>query len=57
LLIETLAADVSGQTGVLPHRGRDDAVRTWYLIRYAGVADEMTAITLSILTSRNSPQR
>ena len=57
MLIETLAADVSGQTGVLPHRGRDDAVRTWYLIRYAGVADEMTAITLSILTSRNSPQR
>jgi AcrR family transcriptional regulator len=35
----------------------DDAVRTWHLIRYAGVADEMTAIVLSILTSRNSPQR
>ena len=35
----------------------DDAVRTWHLTRYAGVADEMTAIVLSILTSRNSPQR
>ena len=35
----------------------DDAVRTWHLTRYAGVADEMTAIVLSILTSRHSPQR
>ncbi len=35
----------------------DDAVRTWHLTRYAGVADEMTAIVLSILTSRKSPQR
>ena len=35
----------------------DDAVRTWHLTRYAGVADEMTAIALSILTSRHSPQR
>ncbi len=30
----------------------DDAVRTWHLTRYAGIADEITAITLSILTSR-----
>ena len=35
----------------------DDAVRTWHLTRYAGVADEITAIALSILTSRKSPQR
>jgi len=35
----------------------DDAVRTWHLTRYAGVADEMTEIALSILTSENSPQR
>ncbi len=35
----------------------DDAVRTWHLTRYAGEADEMTAIVLSILTSRKSPQR
>jgi TetR/AcrR family transcriptional regulator, mce3 operon repressor len=33
----------------------EDAARTWHLTRYAGVADEMTAIALSILTSR-SPQ-
>ena len=31
----------------------DDAVRTWHLTRYAGVADEITALTLSILTSRH----
>ncbi|HEY9263534.1 MAG TPA: helix-turn-helix domain-containing protein [Mycobacterium sp.] len=30
----------------------DDVVRTWHLTRYAGVADEITAITLAILTSR-----
>ena len=30
----------------------DDAVRTWHLTRYVGVADEITAIALSILTSR-----
>lgn len=30
----------------------EDAVRTWHLTRYAGVADEITAIALSILTSR-----
>lgn len=30
----------------------DDAVRTWHLTRYAGVADEITAIAMSILTSR-----
>ncbi|MGX9790018.1 TetR/AcrR family transcriptional regulator [Mycobacterium sp. MMS18-G62] len=33
----------------------EDVARTWHLTRYAGVADEMTAIALSILTSR-SPQ-
>ena len=33
----------------------EDAARTWHLTRYAGVADEMTAIAMSILTSR-SPQ-
>ena len=33
----------------------DDAVRTWHLRRYAGVAEEITALALSILTSR-SPQ-
>lgn len=30
----------------------DDAVRTWHLTRYAGVSEEITAIVLSILTSR-----
>ncbi|WP_370331060.1 TetR/AcrR family transcriptional regulator [Mycolicibacterium hippocampi] len=30
----------------------DDVVRTWHLTRYAGVAEEITAIVLSILTSR-----
>ncbi|OBK21843.1 TetR/AcrR family transcriptional regulator [Mycobacterium asiaticum] len=30
----------------------EDAVRTWHLTRYVGVADEITAIALSILTSR-----
>ncbi|BBX73012.1 TetR/AcrR family transcriptional regulator [Mycobacterium shinjukuense] len=34
----------------------EDVARTWHLTRYAGIADEMTAIALSILTSR-SPQR
>lgn len=29
----------------------DDAVRTWHLTRHAGVADEITTIALSILTS------
>ena len=33
----------------------EDAARTWHLTRYAGVADEMSAIAKSILTSR-SPQ-
>jgi AcrR family transcriptional regulator len=33
----------------------EDVARTWHLTRCAGVADEMTAIALSILTSR-SPQ-
>ena len=31
----------------------DDVVRTWHLTRYAGVADEITAIALSILTSKH----
>jgi AcrR family transcriptional regulator len=31
----------------------DDAVRTWHLTRHAGVIDEITAIALSILTSRS----
>jgi len=30
----------------------DDAVRTWHLRRYAGVEDEITALALSIVTSR-----
>ena len=30
----------------------DDVVRTWHLTRYAGVAGEITAIALAILTSR-----
>jgi AcrR family transcriptional regulator len=30
----------------------DDTVRTWHLTRYSGVAEEITAIVLSILTSR-----
>ena len=30
----------------------EDVARTWHLTRCAGVADEMTAIALSILTSR-----
>jgi len=30
----------------------DDTVRTWHLTRYRGVTDEITAIALSILTSR-----
>ncbi|ULE33823.1 TetR/AcrR family transcriptional regulator [Mycobacterium sp. IDR2000157661] len=33
----------------------DDTVRTWHLTRHGGVADEITAIALSILTSRGSP--
>ncbi|MEO3760827.1 helix-turn-helix domain-containing protein [Mycobacterium sp. B14F4] len=33
----------------------DDAARTWHLTRRDGVADEITAIALSILTSRGSP--
>jgi AcrR family transcriptional regulator len=33
----------------------DDAARTWHLTRQDGVADEMIAIALSILTSRGSP--
>ncbi|RDH80231.1 TetR family transcriptional regulator [Mycolicibacterium moriokaense] len=35
----------------------DDAVRTWHLTRYQGVANEMTAIVMSILTSKGSPER
>jgi AcrR family transcriptional regulator len=31
----------------------DDAVRTWHLTRYSGVADEITALALSIMTSRS----
>ncbi len=31
----------------------DDAVRTWHLRAYAGVEDEITALALSILTSRS----
>lgn len=30
----------------------EDVARTWHLTRYAGVADEITALALSILTSR-----
>jgi len=30
----------------------EDVARTWHLTRYAGVADEITAIAMSILTSR-----
>ena len=30
----------------------DDVARTWHLTRYTGVADEITALALSILTSR-----
>lgn len=30
----------------------EDAARTWHLTRRTGVADEMTAIALAILTSR-----
>ena len=30
----------------------EDVARTWHLTRFAGVADEVTAIALSILTSR-----
>jgi TetR/AcrR family transcriptional regulator, mce3 operon repressor len=30
----------------------DDVARTWHLTRYVGVTDEITAIALSILTSR-----
>ena len=33
----------------------EDVARTWHLTRYTGVADEVTAIALSILTSR-APQ-
>ncbi len=32
----------------------EDVARTWHLTRYVGVADEITAIALSILTSRSS---
>ncbi|OSC38935.1 TetR/AcrR family transcriptional regulator [Mycobacterium decipiens] len=31
----------------------EDVARTWHLTRYVGVADEITAIALSILTSRS----
>ncbi|MCV7436106.1 TetR/AcrR family transcriptional regulator [Mycobacterium seoulense] len=31
----------------------EDVARTWHLTRYDGVAEEITAITLSILTSRS----
>jgi AcrR family transcriptional regulator len=31
----------------------EDVARTWHLTRYIGVADEITAIALSILTSRS----
>ncbi|OBG36172.1 TetR/AcrR family transcriptional regulator [Mycobacterium sp. E3198] len=31
----------------------EDVARTWHLTRFAGVADEITAIALSILTSRS----
>jgi AcrR family transcriptional regulator len=31
----------------------EDVARTWHLTRYVGVADELTAIALSILTSRS----
>ncbi|MDP7701801.1 TetR/AcrR family transcriptional regulator [Mycobacterium sp. TY815] len=31
----------------------EDVARTWHLTRYSGVADEITAIALSILTSRS----
>jgi AcrR family transcriptional regulator len=31
----------------------EDAARTWHLTRYVGVADEITAIALSILSSRS----
>jgi AcrR family transcriptional regulator len=31
----------------------EDVARTWHLTRYAGVADEITAIAMSILTSRS----
>lgn len=31
----------------------EDVARTWHLTRYAGVSDEITAIALSILTSRS----
>lgn len=31
----------------------EDVSRTWHLTRYAGVSDEITAIALSILTSRS----
>lgn len=33
----------------------EDVARTWHLTRYTGVADEITAIALSILTSRSEP--
>ena len=32
----------------------EDVARTWHLTRYVGVADEITAIALSILTSGKS---
>ncbi|GAB7142369.1 TetR family transcriptional regulator Mce3R [Mycobacterium riyadhense] len=32
----------------------EDVARTWHLTRYVGVAEELTAIALSILTSRSS---
>ncbi len=35
----------------------EDVARTWHLTRRAGVADEMTAIALSILTSRATAGR
>ncbi|ORV85834.1 TetR family transcriptional regulator [Mycobacterium interjectum] len=33
----------------------EDVARTWHLTRYVGVADEISAIALSILTSRSAP--
>jgi AcrR family transcriptional regulator len=33
----------------------EDVARTWHLTRYVGVADEITAIAVAILTSRSEP--
>jgi AcrR family transcriptional regulator len=35
----------------------EDVARTWHLTRYAGVADEITAIAMSILTSRQQSRQ